>query len=389
MFGIKRINPCDVFVALWGLYYLQGLLYPQGIINQLIQLLMILMGLISFVKCLMMPTPELIKATVVLVLMYVVYGTAIILFGDGIAWTVDSTYLKSSFNSLLPITFFYIHTKDRLLNVNRIKIYTLMMTAVVILHYWHFGATLATDLGLEEITNNIGYMFLGLIPLVYFFNQKPLLQYFIIGVLTLFIIMAMKRGAILIGVLAVSIFLINGLKEGNNVRRCFTLLLSILIIIGAICMVEYMMANSSYFMARVNQTIEGNSSNRDILYNSVWNAIWNERNLFYLLFGHGANSTVRFAGLFAHQDWLETMCNNGIFGVGILATFFIIFANTVIRSRRILPKHLFYSFITLFTITFAKTMFSMSIQNMDVYQGMLIGYFAYHTSKEGKYHLDN
>ena len=38
---------------------------------------------------------------------------------------------------------------------------------------------------------------------------------------------------------------------------------------------------------------------------------------------------------------------------------------------------MFYSFTTLFMIIFSKTLFSMSIQDLAVYESMLIGYFAY------------
>ena len=38
---------------------------------------------------------------------------------------------------------------------------------------------------------------------------------------------------------------------------------------------------------------------------------------------------------------------------------------------------MFYSFITLFIVIFSKTLFSMSIQDLDVSESMLIGYFAF------------
>lgn len=383
MFGIKKINQCDVFVALWGLYYLQGLLYPQGIINQLIQLLMILMGLVSFVKCLMMPTSGLIKATVVLVLMYVVYGTAIILFGDGIGWTTDSAYLKSSFNSLLPIFFFFLQSRCGNLTERRIIIYTLVMLAVVCLYFTYFGQMTATNLDEDEITNNVGYMFVALIPFMYFYYNKPLLQYVLLAVLMVYILMGMKRGAILIGAMSVIIFLYSGFKEGTSKQKTYALILSLLIVVGVVYVVGYMLETNDYFAKRVESTMEGNSSGRDRIYSSVWNAIKDEQGILPFLFGHGANSTIKYAGNFAHQDWLETACNNGLVGVLILLTFFLSFYKTVWKSRRLLPPHYFYCFFTLFAISLSKTMFSMSIQNFDMYQGMLIGYFAYWMSEDG------
>lgn len=380
MFGIKRINPCDVFVALWVLYYLQGLLYPQGIINQLIQLMMILMGLVSFAKCLTMPAPGLIKATVVLVLMYVVYGTAIILFGDGIDWTADSTYLKTSFNSLLPIFFFYLQTKYGSLTEKRIRIYTVVIICCLMVFYTYFGLIFLDYLGVEETTNNVSYMFVSLIPFVYFYYKKPVTQYVLLSVLLAYILMGMKRGAILVGAMSVIIYIYSRFREGTFRQKTAVLFLSMLIVIGAIYAVGYMLETSDYFVKRVESTLEGNSSGRDRIYSSVWNAIKDEQRIVPFLFGHGANSTIKYAGNFAHQDWLETACNNGLVGVLILLTFFLSFFKTVLKSRRVLPPHYFYCFLMLFAICISKTMFSMSIQNFDMYQGMLIGYFAYWVS---------
>lgn len=389
MFGIKKINYCDFFVGLWGLYYLQGLLYPQGAINQMVQLLMIVIGLVAFAKCLFSSSCGLVKATMVLIIMYTIYGGAIILFGDGIFWTEESTYLKNSFNSLLPILFFYIQTRRGDLNEKRIRIYTLVMVAIVIVYYTYYGKLLIDKLDTEETTNNISYMFVSLLPLVFLFHKKVLLQYLLLALLMLYIIMGMKRGAILVGTLAIITFFISGFKDGSDTKKVISIILSVLIVIGTIYVVQYLMETSDYFMLRVNQTINGDSSHRDVLYNSIWETICRDGSVLYFLFGHGANSTIRFAGNFAHQDWLETLCNNGIIGVSILVIFFVMFVKAVIKSKRYSPNYLFFCFLSLFVISFAKTLFSMSIQNLDVSQSMLIGYLAYWTSDEGLYRFQN
>lgn len=385
MFKIKSLKICDIFVGLWALYYLQGLLYPQGVINQLVQLLMILLGLVSFAKCIMTKTSSgIITATVLLVLMYIVYGGTIIMFGDGIPWTADSTYLKNSFNSLLPIFFFYNQTKAGNLTEKRIRIYSLLMLLCVIIFYTYFGLNLLALLGVDETTNNVGYMFVALLPFVFFWHEKPLLQYILLAVLMLYILMGMKRGAIAIGAMAVVVFIYSQFKTGTGKRKTYVFMLSVLIVLGVIYAVGYLLETSDYFAYRVESTMEGNSSGRDRIYGAVWNEIKNEQEIIPILFGRGANSTIKFAGNFAHQDWLETACNNGLLGVFILLSFFIVFGVSVLKSRHYLAPHYYYCFLSLFAISLAKTMFSMSIQNFNMYQGMLIGYFAYWTSTQGR-----
>lgn len=378
MFGLRKLNLCDGFVGLWCLYYLQNILYPQGIINQSVQLLMIMLGLMPFCKCFVArQKPVIIKALLLLMIMYMVYGVLVIMFGDGVKWTDDTTYLKNSFNSLLPIFFFYEQTRKGNLTEKRIRIYTLVMLLMSIVVYTYMSQVLEMEYDQDENTNNAGYLFTGLLPLVYFYYKKPVLQYALLAVMMLYLLMGMKRGAIIIGALAVVIFLFSGLKGRSNKRKVFTLLLSGVVVVGTIYYVEYLLANSPYFLRRVNDTMEGNSSHRDYIYKAVWNAVINEQNWFYTLFGHGANSTILYAGNFAHQDWLETACDNGLVGVLILAFFFIAFAVSVFRSRNYFQTQYYYCFLTLLVISFSKTLFSMSIQDLDIYQGMIIGYFTY------------
>lgn len=375
---LKAINKCDIFVSLWCVYYLQGIVYPSGIINQVTQLVIILVGLMALFQYITHNTgSRLINATIALIVMYSIYGFLLILFGDGLIMTTDTTYLKNSLNSLLPIIFFYNETKRGNLTHQRICIYAIIVLFVTIAQYYYAQNVIQALLGVEETTNNIGYRFTTMIPLVFFFTRRPILQYLLLGIIVAFVIMGMKRGAIAIGCIGVLIFLYSGLKEPSIKKRLFIVVLSILIVIGSIYVIKYMLSTSDYFLSRIESTIDGNTSNRDNLYSWTWQAIVEEDNLFNILFGHGANSTIRFAGNYAHQDWLETACNNGIIGIVFLLNFFIVFGAQVFKSRRYFPIFLYYCFITLFFICFAKTMFSMSIQNFDMCQSMLIGYIGY------------
>ena len=154
-------------------------------------------------------------------------------------------------------------------------------------------------------------------------------------------------------------------------------MLTIIIIVGICMYINYMMSTSAYFMARVDQTLEGDSSNRDIIYGKLWNTLLLEQRPLYFYFGRGADSTLRVVGGFAHQDWLETFCNNGLVGVIILFFFFYAFGKNVWKSRNVFSGMMFYSFATLFIIIFSKTLFSASIKDLYLYESMLIGYFAF------------
>lgn len=383
----KNFNRCDGYILLWVLYYMQGVLYPQGIINQLLQLIMILLASIETIK--LLSTKEktpILKSTLYLVLMYCIYGMWVIIFGSDVVFH-DGTrpsnyvYLQTSLNSLLPIFMFYNYSRKGLLNERKIIIYTIVFLVVTILFYIKNKYSVMAELNRDEITNNIGYKFVSLLPLLFFYYKKPFLQYILLGICGVFILNGMKRGAILIGGLSIIILLYSNNKGVSRKRKAINTLLTVAILIGAVYYIVDMLQSSDYFVRRIEQTIDGNSSGRDLIYASIWNAFINESNPLYFIFGHGANATIGVAGNFAHQDWLETIYNNGVLGGMVLLSFFIVITKTVYKQRRRFPYYMYYSFFILLFICFSKTLFSMSIQNLDLSQSLLLGYFAYWSTR--------
>lgn len=387
---LKKINQCDVYVGMWCIYMLQGVLYPAGIINQLLQLIMLAWSMIALFKHLFQPTDEssILKATFVLIAMYVIYGTIHIMFDAPIIIQGQHVYLQTALNSLAPIFLFYNFTRNGELTSERIKIYLPILIIVCILLYYKNETLVLSKTNKEEITNNAAYYFLPLIPFLFFYSKKPVLQYVFIGIILLYVFMGMKRGVILIGTLSTIVLLYANMKNSSRGTKVLFALLTIAIIVGASKYIDYMIDNSDYFNARVEQTLEGDSSNRDIIYGTLWNSLLLESSPFYFYFGRGADSTLRVTGAFAHQDWLETFCNNGLIGILVLFSFFYTVAKNVWKSKQYFPGMMFYSFFTLFIIIFSKTLFSMSIQELDLSETMLIGFFAYELYNLEQYEID-
>lgn len=377
----KQINQCDVYVGLWCIYMLQGVLYPQGIINQLLQLIMLLWAMIAVFKYIFESRiyiySSILKATSLLIVMYTIYGSFYIMFDTPTIGQNTYYYLQSALNSLAPIFLFYNFTMNGKLTSDRIRIYLPILIVSCILLYYKNESLVVLKSNMEEITNNAGYFFVPLISFLFFYTKKPIIQYVFMGIILLYVFMGMKRGAILIGVLGTMVLLYANIKNSSRWSKFLFMLLTIIILVGISKYIDYMMDNSAYFMARVEQTLDGNSSGRDVIYDKLWNTLLLEPSPFYFIFGRGANSTVTIAGNVAHQDWLETFCNNGLVGVIILFFFFYTFGKNVWKSRQSFSGMKFYSFLTLFIIVFSKTLFSMSIQDLDLSETMLIGYFAF------------
>lgn len=318
--------------------------------------------------------------------MFCIYGAALMLDNqtgrDG-----SYTYLQSYLASFLPVFLFYKYLKEGYLNENRLKSYILLFLIVAIWGYFKYERETIARLrqagsSREEITNNAGYEFLALIPITFFYYKKPIFQYSLLCVCLLFIVMAMKRGPILIGVFCFVWALILNVKAAENRKQRYaTILFGLIIILIGIAYVVYQLNNSEYFNHRLESTKEGNMSRRDILYIGAIDLIFNDSSIIHLLIGRGAWATFRYLGNAAHQDWLEIGVCNGFVGILIFVNFCITFLFTIIKLNTILPKQIYSSLLMVFFIFIFKTMFSMSLSYMPYYQSVLISFCLYYKEK--------
>lgn len=374
-----KFNRCDLYVLMYALYILQNVLYPQGIINQLLQLLMLLMALIeSFNVFRTRVNSTILKTLLCLVIMYCIYGGWIILFGDN---TNSYMYLQSSLKSILPIFMFCYYTKINFLNEKRIQIYSIVILLITIQSYYKIESTMQMQTEDDEFTNNSAYGFVNLIPMLYFYRKKPIIQYVLLGLLMTFILICMKRGAMLIGSVTMVLFLFSNFKGSSVKQKIIVAILSIVIIIFSVSFIKDFIQGSDYFVNRIEKTLDGDSSGRDVIYGTLMDAFLNETSITHFLFGQGANATVKIVGTFAHNDWLETLINNGLIGGIILLLFFISFMRTVYKQRKRFPAYMYYAFVSLFIIMFFKTLFSMSIQSIGIANAMLLGYLIYWSTR--------
>jgi O-antigen ligase len=361
---------------------LQGVLYPQGIINQTLQMVMIMWGGLAACKYLLSRScnSKILNATSLLILMYIVYGGYIIFFGDGVtlydkAAPSDYVYLQNSLASLLPIFLFYSFASRGYLTGERIARYIPLLILVFIVHFLKIMVKTRLQLGTEDITNNASYLFLSMLPILYFLNGKLLLQYLAFAISLAFILMGMKRGVYLLAFFSTIYFLFTSLLHQSRFKQIVIVLLFGSIAIFIINYMAELMDSNEFFIKRIEETLEGKTSGRDRLYSTIWSEIKTENNLLYFIFGRGANSTLKYAGNYAHNDWLETACNNGILGLCLLVYFFITLFSQISALRKA-QYYVYHSFIVVVFLLFTKTMFSMSIQDIDIVLSMLLGYSA-------------
>ena len=89
--------------------------------------------------------------------------------------------------------------------------------------------------------------------------------------------------------------------------------------------------DNEYLQRRLEATLEGQSSNRDVAYSQLLDHWLNESNPLIFLFGNGTAQTISVWGNYGHNDWLELLVDNGLFGAVL---YFSIFVSTILYIKK-------------------------------------------------------
>lgn len=305
-----------------------------------------------------------------------IYGVGLLIFDDA-AGQDPKSFLMMLLSSLGPIFPFYVFTKKGYLTEKKLKVFFVAFLLTAIMEYFAYeqkaAIMLLTSMSAhEEITNNTTYYFVALLPFVFLFNKKPIVQYLLIAFILGFVVSGMKRGAILISSLLLVWFVMRTMHNSSTKKRLWVICLLLLLVFIGIHFVENLYSTSDYFQRRMEDTMEGKSSGRDKLYSTYWNHYISNDNILQILFGEGAYHTENILHLKAHNDWLELLIDCGVCGVVIYIVYWFSFFNFWKKIRK---WSILYSIAGAYLIfTFVRSFFSMSFSDMPFSACMLISY---------------
>lgn len=370
----RILNISNLYIFLWCIYSLQGLLYPIGsTISRSVLAILMLISIFYFININLRKEelPSVLKTLNILIIFFSIYGIVYMLFGENnILHTNKFEYLKGIYMSLLPIYPFYSFAQTGMLNEKAFKKWIPIFFIVAIACFYSSALTLneyaSTSYEYEgDFTNNSGYLVLSLLPATLLYQEKPIIQYSLLTLALYFIILGFKRGAILTaGICTIWIFY-QLFKTTSAKGKVWIILFEILLLIMTILYIVYLSKSNDYFVERLEQTQLGNSSDRDWIYTTLFNYFMNGTTIFTFLLGSGANATINIAGNYAHNDWLEIAVNNGLIGIVIYVVYWISLFKTC-RNAKLYPKY--YLILTTFIIiVFMETLFSMSYNSQPIY----------------------
>lgn len=357
---------------------MQGTLYPQGgWISRTILLIVLLISLFNIYtlnikyKC-----PLYFKGLNVLLVLFSIYGFFLIIDGYYLPPEFSKySFIQQILISLLPIYSAYVYTLQGVLNAKLLRKWVPLWFVVAICsYYFNEHQVLATiTSGREEITNNVSYSFIALMPVLVLFSRKPIIQYTMLLICLGFILMGMKRGAMFIAFILLIWFVIRTLRTSKGKNKIYNIILFVVIVLFIYSLASSMLVESEYFNQRIEQTLDGSSSGRDRLYLIFWKHFLSETNLFKLLFGGGANYTLAIAGQYAHQDWLEILINQGMLGICIYVYYFFCFYHSWKTAKN--NPDLYTGLGMLLLISFCTSLFSMGYSNMEIYASLTLGFY--------------
>ena len=379
-----KIDISTVYIVVWCFYVLQEFFRIRGFLSQ--SLLTANLGIsiyYTFYAIRKYNIGPFLKALTILVGMFTAYGVLLILSGEKFTMvsdyrTIDSfTYLKNIYISLLPVFPFYVFSRKGLLTEKHIRrwLWVFLIVATLSFQYDYKDSlrkAILTGSNRDEFTNNAGYLFLSLLPFVVFFKGKPILQYGLIGYCLLFLFSGMKRGAIFIAFVIIILMILQITKSYKGDKKIDSILLSLILLFAGVIIVHHLIITSDYFNERLSDTLNGDSSNRDVLYLTFYNHFVHDTSFLQFFIGSGALATLEIAGQYAHNDWLEIAINQGVLGVVAYGLYWI----SANKEWRVSDKSQNYSQAMglVFLAFFLKSWFSMSYGDMPFFTTLLIGY---------------
>lgn len=366
------------------MYNVQGIIYPEGgVISVFFLLFCFFVSFYYLIRLIQEEKfPYYLKGLLRLFVLLTVYGLIMMLsgekyyiFGNEVS---NFIYLKIHLMSILPIFPLYYFTIRGQLRLEIIQKWLLIFCVVIILtmiKQFIAVQNMLFEQGsvAQEGNMNVGYLFLALMPAVYLF-KKTSVRFLVAIFCLIFVMAAMKRGAILIGAFCLTLFIITSLKKSNQSTKLVTLFLTIVLLGIIVWYFEYKMATSDYFLMRLEKTVSGDdTSGRDTIFSTLWNHFL-DNNILYQLIGEGANATLKVAGIYAHNDWLEILTNQGLLGIFLYLLYWLNFTQSIHLEKRNRNSLSVNILKMSFLILFMKTFFSMAVSDMSIYANCFIAF---------------
>ena len=383
-----KINEADFYIGLWCLI---GIL---GVIRLFDALSIVLLG-IAFVVAMRYAIVlsdswqnRYFQALNILIIVFTIYGFVYLFLGPtydiGDGPVNKRTFLINIYKSLLPIYPFYYYSRKGLITEKSLKKWVLIFIVICILTFFKRAEETLMELRdhgsqREGYTNNSGYLMLYLLPCLAVYNSKKILQLILLVLIMVFVLVAMKRGAIIIAIPCILFMFKRHFSSFKyRTKLLFAVVLLLMIYVATDALLIYYSENA-YFQERMESTLSGHTSGRDGILAMALDYWLNSAGIIKQIIGSGAESTLGAMGIYAHNDWIEILINQGILGVFV---YFIYMTGLFYTWRKSKRNPNAYMALGLYgCIFFLRSFFSMSYSDVSIYATIVFAYYLAESHK--------
>lgn len=363
----------DFLFLLIAVYFAQGSLYASGsVISRLSLLLILLISSVYLVKSLIMRSKKEIfyySWTALLFLNFIGF-----VFGGDYSGTHFSQ-IRNILTALLPFfPFYYFAYKGDLLREHLLRFFMILVPVAIASFYSSRNSMILESFNdSENVVTNTSYFFVALIPYVFLWGKRKILSVVSLLLLFFFIVQGAKRGALIVGLIGVLVFVYYHLRTVNPKTRKQSFIVALLGALSLVAFIYNFYISNEFLIGRMGLISDG-GSNRDIIYANLFHSWYESNSVIHYLFGFGFVSTIeQSGGALAHNDWLELLINFGLLGFFIYVLVFYALARLILNSRIEIESRLIM--LAIVCMWFLQTLFSMYYTaSTTVLTAVVLGY---------------
>ena len=286
-----------------------------------------------------------------------VFLNLIYFFASYLWLTPSTTQIGNTLYALLAFISFAYLGKSGVLTSKFITLSGILLIVAAILSFYHAQQLALIKLLTEadDTTVNASVLFLMFLPMVLIIRNR-VISLMLFCVCLFFLVQGAKRGNIIAAVLPSALYVWMLFNEN---RKSFSrILLLIVAMVGVAIWTKDIILSDDYLLQRYEDTLEGNSSGRDVIYQTMWNMWYEANSVLTIIFGYGFAGTVTFSSMhkMAHNDWLEILVDYGLVGIVCYLWIFVSFFKVVIKMKSSIYRCVLLSILF---VWFSKTLFSM------------------------------
>ena len=313
---IDEIN-CYTLLILLIVYYSQAIWLSEEAAVGVMSLIIIL-G-ISFYYLLKMLLSKkkftgLMKIWLLFMTIYIVY---FFLYDNYAEYSI----LKMVFLNFLPFFPFYYFSEKEILTRKHLIGFFLVLLPVLIIKFNKSIIALRAERMKDEVVDNTVYLFIGLLPFVFLFRKK-LFSFLFLMIIWFYMIQSAKRAAIICGMVALGLIVFEYLYASENKSKFKKYFFAILLLFAVGYFGYDLYKQNQYVIERMDLMMEGQSSGRDMLIETLLDTWYQSDSLISYLFGFGYNASGLHSANVSHNDWVDMLVSFGLLGLMIYFALF-------------------------------------------------------------------